>query len=120
MNERRTVDRMDVRGHWADNMPRPDLIDEIESLRARVATDYAALVGHAKDAERLRSQLQGAVEALASLRAAWDEHMKTCPQHAKLPGLSEHLEAWKNAPSNTASGGKCWSVSVLGGRRERD
>lgn len=44
-------------------------------------------------------------EALQSLRAAWDEHMKTCTQHVKVPSLEE-IEAWRDAPSNTASAGK--------------
>lgn len=58
-------------------MPRCDMINEIETLRARVKADYAELVGHAKDAESLRSQLAGAVvlddDLLANLdeRTAW-------------------------------------------------
>jgi hypothetical protein len=50
-------------------------------------------------------QLRGAVEALRSLRAAWDEHMKMCPQHANVPSFEE-IDAWMKAPSNTASGGQ--------------
>lgn len=48
---------------------------------------------------------RGAVEALASLRAAWDAHMKTCPQHANAPTLAD-IDTWMSAPSNTASGGQ--------------
>lgn len=50
-------------------------------------------------------ELQHAGEALASLRAAWNEHMATCPQHAKVPSFEE-IDAWRNAPSNTASAGQ--------------
>lgn len=48
------------------------------------------------------AELQAAAEALESLRAAWNEHMKTCPQHADVPSMAE-IDAWMNAPSNTAS-----------------
>lgn len=41
-------------------------------------------------------------QQLQSLRAAWDQHMATCPQHAKVPS-PEEVDAWMNAPSNTAS-----------------
>lgn len=56
----------------------------------------------ADEVECLRRQHQEAVQALQSLRAAWNEHMKTCSQHAKVPSFEE-IEAWRNAPSNTAS-----------------
>jgi hypothetical protein len=43
-------------------------------------------------------------EALLSLRAAWNAHMAVCPGRPDLP-TQEQLEAWRNAPSNTVSGG---------------
>ncbi len=56
------------------------------------------------DVLRLRGFVCQHLEALESLRAAWNEHMKTCPQHAKLPSFDE-IKAWMDAPSNTAGGG---------------
>lgn len=47
------------------------------------------------------------VDAVRQLRDAWNAHMATCPQHAALPDLPgatwADLEAWRNAPSGTAS-----------------
>jgi hypothetical protein len=57
--------------HWSADMPRADMVDEIETLRARVRTDYAELVGHAKEAERLRA-------ALTAIRDHGQTHDQPC------------------------------------------
>lgn len=60
-----------------------------------------AMTGRQQDAEEIAAALNNR-DALESLRAAWNEHMKTCPQHAKVPTFEE-IDAWMKAPSNTAS-----------------
>jgi len=54
---------------------------------------------------RAKADLQRKEESLTVLRDAWNAHMETCPQHAALPVLPsfDDLQAWRDAPSGTAS-----------------
>lgn len=56
---------------------------------------------------RLLAAHDDRVEALATLRSAWNAHMETCQQHATLPTIEPpseaDLAAWRDAPSGTAS-----------------
>lgn len=56
-------------------------------------------------------RFEQATAALTQLRDAWNAHMATCPPPGRsesyaLPSPTlEEIESWKNAPSDTASGG---------------
>ena len=43
------------------------------------------------------------VEALDTLRGAWNAHMDECTHPSLVISLFEDIDRWKNAPSNTAS-----------------
>jgi 2-keto-3-deoxy-L-rhamnonate aldolase RhmA len=98
------VDGLDVLGRR---------LAEISESLGSIGTAFHPDLGETLDAVlRAKSELDGAREqhagplsALESLRAAWNAHMATCPQHAKLPSFEE-IKAWMDAPSNTASGGQ--------------
>lgn len=85
-----------------------DALEELVIERANESF-YTLLVSEAKmSAAKLLAEHDRCRDALAGLRSAWNAHMATCPQHAALPDLSgptwADLEAWRDAPSGTASG----------------
>ena len=82
---------------------RTQLHDDRENAaeNCAVAIDEELGTERAAHADTMR-MLDHARDALSSLRAAWNAHMATCSQHAKVPSCEE-IEAWRNAPSNTAS-----------------
>jgi len=82
-----------------------------DELLAKVeeALDAACSRTHAEGADalsELREEIGRLEEGDRSLQAAWNAHMATCPQHAALvdPNFANiDVEAWLNAPSDTAS-----------------
>lgn len=58
------------------------------------------------DHDKAREALDELLEDLATLRAAWNAHMETCPPVGR-PEIAQaswdDLERWRNAPSGTAS-----------------
>jgi hypothetical protein len=82
--------------HWHQADPKPP--ERVVFWRGGIRRDLPRWEQEYVRADAYR----GAAEALESLRAAWNEHMAACPRHATLPSFDE-INAWMNAPSNTAS-----------------
>jgi hypothetical protein len=73
-----------------------DYKSDFESEQRRCAM----IAGDLASVEARSAQLK---EALTQLRDAWNVHMATCNQDAHLVPTPEQIDAWRNAPSNTAS-----------------
>ena len=101
----------------ADNAANDQRFEAIRRMLCKGSADDRVLSGSEYDdmpwGEALgllwaiEQDLSAARESLAMLRSAWNKHMETCPQHAALPTPEppswEDLQAWRDAPSGTAS-----------------
>lgn len=77
--------------------PDPSWNETCNCHQPEIEKEHAAL-------DSLEERCKMLTEQRDSLRAAWNAHMETCPKHATLDvPTMEQIQAWRDAPSGTAS-----------------
>lgn len=112
MSDDATTIREALSDCWADDAPVFAALDRLEAERDEARRELRERDGtvevwqHA--ARMAEDERDGTLTALTQLRDAWNAHMDDCtatPDSAFPYPTPEEIEAWKNAPSDTASGG---------------